>query len=248
MRKPGKASTKPTRKPRKAPTKKPRKAPVKPTRKLAKLRRPPKKVREATRRARISAALLEFHKTGKTRKAREKAQAKAVKLPGLPRGFERVDSRPRIGFMLRQAGEEIGARYGFDHDLRQAINADKSVAYELRFALPDKIDPQILLTDVANALRPISGTWLTFGFRFRPGTMSPEMAAKYDRYKGTMQLQAYSQRSSPGHLATLEATAEEIYRNVKRRRKGWKAETLFVRVMWSPDGNRPERRTNLKGK
>ncbi len=213
--------------------------------KKARLRRPPKRVREKLRRQRISAALREFHRTGKTKVQREREVAKR-EYPALPKGFERIDPRPRVDTMLRLAGAEVRATHGLDYDVRHAVNADKSVAYELRFAMPRKPDVQVLLTDVANALRPVPGTWVTMGFRFRPEKLTAEEAALYDRYRGQVQVQAYTQRSTSGHLATLEATAEEVYSNVKSKRKGWVAETMFVRYFWTPTGERVTRRKNLK--
>jgi hypothetical protein len=196
-----------------------------------------KKAKEEIRRQRISESLKAFHKTGKKkadRAATEKA-AKVEKLPPLPEGFGRIDPRPEIQDMLHKSGEEMVRIHGIDHDVRHAVNADNSVSFELRFAVPKKFDPQIMFTDLASSLRSIPGTWISLGFRFRPSKMSPEEAESYDRYRGMTQIQAYTRRSTPGKIADLEATAEKILANVKER-KGWVPETMFVRVHWKEEG------------
>lgn len=199
-----------------------------------------KKQQEKARRAQ---AVKEYHKTGKTKRQRNKEVKD--KLPPLPKGFGRIDPRPQIQTMLEQAMAEMRGLHGLESDVRHAINADKSVSYEARFSLPKKWDPQIVLTDLVNALHSLPGTWVSIGFRFRPSKLTPEEAQSYDRFRGMTQVQAYTRRNTSRKLAGLEATAEEILSNV-RARKGWKAETMFVRVHWTKYGDRPPRSRNLK--
>lgn len=210
-------------------------------------RRPTKRQREMLRRQRISDAMKLYWKTKKTKAQRIRASQE--KMPKLPKGFERVDPRGAISFMLHQAGTEMSARYGYDYDVRHAVNADKSISYEMRMVLPRRgFDPQKFMTDLANALHHVPGTWISMGFRFQPKRLSEDERETYDRYRGNVQIQAYTRRSSGRRIVALEATAEQILANVEAK-KGWRPEQVFVRVHWSPEGvagKRPHR-TNLKG-
>ncbi len=209
-------------------------------------KRPSKREREKLRRERIAASMREYWKTKKTKEQRAKAAVK--EMPPLPKGFGRVDPRAEISSMLEQAGEEIKHFWNFDYDVRHAVNADLSISYELRIALPSKLEVERFMTDLTNALKSVPGTWVSIGFRFRPKKVSEEERETYDRYRGALQIQAYTRRSSARRLVALEATAEEILENVKEK-KGWRPEQVFVRVHWSKEGvtgKRPHR-TTLKG-
>ncbi len=209
-------------------------------------KRPAKREREKLRRERIAASMREYRRTGKTRA--ERARAATREMPPLPKGFGRIDPRAEIASMLEQAGEEVKGAWGFDYDVRHALNSDLSLSYELRLALPSKLEVARFMTDLTNALKSVPGTWVSIGFRFRPKRVSEEERESYDRYRGALQIQAYTRRSSARRLVALEATAEEILENVKEK-KGWKPEQVFVRVHWSKEGvtgKRPHR-TTLKG-
>jgi hypothetical protein len=214
------------------------------------------KAAEDKRRKRISAALKRYHAAEKAKKERRKQQralkkeGKAPKLSPLPRGFKSIidkDPRPGMRDSLAEAGAIMFARWGVSSDIRHAVNADKSIVYELRIAMSPSAskESQAFLTDLANSIRPVAHTWSTIGFRFKPKKITEEEREKYDRHKGTIQIQAYTQRTTSRHLVRLEATAEQILTNVKER-KGWKPETCFVRVMWNESGERPKRKKNTK--
>lgn len=206
-------------------------------------RRPTKKQREKLRRERIAASMREYWKSGKTKAQRLRIEAK--KLPKLPKGFQRVDPRVAIGEMLQNAATSISDKYKTDTNVRHALNSDETVSYELQGTMPPKSQTTDFLIDLTNALRAIPNTWTSVGFRFRPKTDIPEeLKDKYDRYRGMQQIQAYTRRSTSRRLVALEATAEQILANVKKKR-GWKPEQIFVRVHWTGAG-RPSKRSGLK--
>ena len=234
------------KKPKKrSPSKKGRPAPLPKKRRVIRPHKPTKREREKLRRERISAALKAFHSTKKTIKERKKETRK--KLPKLPKGFGSLDPRPDMNASLARAGVELYARWGVESEVRSAVNADKSIAYELRIVMTPSArkDPQRFLTDLTNSIQSVPGTWSTIGFRFRPKKITEEEREKYDRHKGTIQIQAYTQRTSSRHLVRLEATAEQILDNVKER-KGWIPDSCFVRMFWHKHGERPSRNKNLK--
>ena len=214
-----------------------------------------KRQKEKLRRKRISISLKAFHRTGKKKeeRARERVEKVKKKLSPLPKGFGRGDPRPQIQAMLTEAGMELSQRFGTDYQVRHAVNADKTVTYELRFSIPrgmktphpgSKLDPVIdLLIDIGNAVKAVPSTWVSIGFRFPADVKllkEEEEEKKYERFQTLCQVGAHFQRFTERKIFTNVVGAQMVFEHMMENRRR-RPEQVYVLIHWSREGERPEK-------
>ena len=154
-----------------------------------------------------------------------------------PRGFR--SSERDIEPMLNRAGRIMSKEHGVDSDVRRAVNADMSVDWELRFAIPKGVDLDDFTTDLANALRPAAHSWIATGVRFEAGKMTREEWEKYERRRDMLQVHAHYQAMTKGKIATNVLGLQTIMETMRTRRRR-KPREVFVRVHWNMEGRKPK--------
>jgi len=141
-----------------------------------------------------------------------------------------------------------------DARFRTVINADNSIDAEISIHnIPKGMKTTPVSIQLANLLKPLGkNIWVTVGCTFSTptskGTESlsnrgPSLSAVkegYHRYKGIQVVQTHWRRSSKEKQAAAFVAFSEIQEELVKKRYR-KAEVIFVRYHWSPEGERPKR-------
>lgn len=156
----------------------------------------------------------------------------------VPRGFK--TGRRDIEPMLNRALRIMMRDHGIDGDIRREINADNSVDWELRLAIPKGVNVKEVTTDLGSVLKPELNAWMAIGARFKDDKrMTPERRAEYDRFRAWLQVHAHYQRMTKGKIATNIVAVQKILESM-RKNKRRKPEQIFVRVHWNLSGEKPK--------
>lgn len=155
----------------------------------------------------------------------------------VPKGFK--TEKREIEPMLNRALRIVMRDHGVDGDIRREINADMSVDWELRLAIPRGVNVKDLTTDLGSVLKPESNSWIAIGARFKDDKrMTPERRAEYDRFRAWLQVHAHYQRMTKGKIATNIVAVQKIL-DTMRKNKRRKPEQIFVRVHWNLSNEKP---------
>ncbi len=156
----------------------------------------------------------------------------------VPQGFK--TGKDEIEPMLNRALRIMMRDHGVDGDIRREINADMTVDWELRFAIPRGTDLDAFTTDLSNVLKPGDNAWIAVGARFASDkNMSPEKKAEYDRFRSMLQVHAHYQRMTKRKIATNVLGIQSIMESMRKNRRR-KPEQIFVRVHWNLKGEKPQ--------
>jgi len=167
----------------------------------------------------------------------------------------------KLGVMM---GALVDAYPGLDVGVKSFVNADGTVDGELRMRdLPDEwrtVDgmPDLVaaLSDAVHVMgafpaRPLMGGafWVSFGLRFGPKDLREveEMAKAYKRFRGLFQVGAYHSPASVlsailNNALTIRHLVETMW-----EKRDLPPVQLLVRVVWTPDGQRPGRFAGEEG-
>ena len=167
----------------------------------------------------------------------------------------------KLGVMM---GALVDAYPGLDVGVKSFVNADGTVDGELRMRdLPDEwrtVDgmPDLVaaLSDAVHVMgafptRPTMGGafWVSFGLRFGPKDLREveEMAKAYKRFRGLFQVGAYHSPASVlsailNNALTIRHLVETMW-----EKRDLPPVQLLVRVVWTPDGQRPGRFAGEEG-
>ena len=141
--------------------------------------------------------------------------------------------------IMRQRMEAAKAALPNSTVLGPVINADGTVDAELLVYLQRGQSVRDLSLDIEEALSPPRGQWFNVGIRVPPNK-AIENPEDYERALGLIQIQMYSRRSRYAGPAWND-WREEVLPKIEKGTKGWrKPEQLFVRLYWSPTGDRPD--------
>jgi len=157
---------------------------------------------------------------------------------GVPRGFK--TSRQEVEPMLNRAMAIMMRDHGVDGKIDREINADLTVDWELRFAIPRNVNLRDFATDLNQVLKPMLNSWISIGVRFmRNKRMTREEWKAYEEFGGMLQVGAHFQRMTKGKIATNIIAVQSIMEKMKRKKR-LKPNQIFVRVHWNLKGERPK--------
>jgi hypothetical protein len=148
--------------------------------------------------------------------------------------------------------------------MKTFVNADGTVDGEVRMGgLPDEwrtleglVELKVFLSKLFLKIGPIEPEteggkyWISIGVRFGPQneTEIGELAELYKRYRGLFQVSSYALEASyPSALQNSIVSIGAIIQSIIQKR-GMPPMVIFIRVTWTPDGERPHRYKGESGK
>ncbi len=155
----------------------------------------------------------------------------------IPRGFK--TGKAEIEPILNRAMRVMIRDHGVDGDIRREVNADKTVDWELRFAIPRGVNLVGFTTDLGTVLKPAINAWIAIGARFTGDKkMDRETREAYERFRALYQVHAHYQRMTGRKIATNIVAIQQIIASM-RKHKRRKPVQIFVRVHWNLTGDKP---------
>lgn len=186
--------------------------------------KPKKRILSAKHRKAISRGLNAYWK-------RQREEFKA------PEGFQ--TGKNEIEPMLNRALRNVMKEHGVDGDIRREINADMSIDWELRFAIPKRLDVNALRISVADEIKGALNAWISLGWRFmRDRRMTREEFEDYKEFQAGLQVHTKYQRMTRKGIGLASIVLSKILDSMRknRRLKPWQ---LFAWIHWNLAGDKP---------
>lgn len=158
---------------------------------------------------------------------------------GVPRGY--TSKKREVEPMLNRAKRIISEDRGVDVSIRREVNADTSIDWEMRIAIPRGVKVDDVLIDLATVLRGVPRTWIGVGVRFQSDRIldkDVERKADYERFRTALQVHAHYQRNTDRKIQTNILGIQKIVESMVKN-KHHKPHEIFVRIHWNMKGERP---------
>lgn len=167
----------------------------------------------------------------------------------IPKKYRRKKRR-KSRYSPEQASEKIRERLddirdslgGVDIDSRVRIHSykDGSVDGEVLVTVPRGTSTDDLVRDIESEMgrRSMPGFWISMGVRFT----IKEDDEVYRRFRGYNDVNTHYQRATPSNWSEIPLIVRKQIVKGMEKKYGRKTDSVYVRIHWSPDGNKPRGR------
>lgn len=224
------------------PKKKKRKIAKSPKAKKRKIEKAKKPKREKAKKKKLVSRLGAKPKAKRAKRVKKKA----LKTRKAPRGFEDVakskDPEQAEG-EIRERLESIRERLSeMEIDSRVRIHRyqDESIDGELLVKVPYGVSADNLALDMEQAMGRDSmpGFWINMGTRFT----IKEDEQVYRRFRGFNDVSTHYQAAVPANWSEIPLIVRKVIIKGMEKKYGRKADSVYLRIHWSPDGDKPRNR------
>lgn len=173
--------------------------------------------------------------------------AKSHKASGVPRGFVDVvqkttaeEAYAEIKARLESARLILQTASGIDSRVRVHSYADGSIDGELLVKIPHGVSTNDVVLEMETAVGRMSmpGFWLNMGTRFT----IKEDEEVYRRFRGFNDVNTHYQSARPANWSEIPLILRKVIVAGMEHKYGRKAESVYTRLHWSPDGSKPRTR------